>query len=75
MAGGFGDRAKKSKSFVIYMNGTVAKGRSSKIEPGCEIVVPTKSDKKGSSAAEILGIASSTAPIAAMLATFYNVFK
>lgn len=75
MAGGFGDRAKKSKSFVIYMNGTVAKGRSSKIEPGCEIVVPTKPDKKGSSAAEILGIASSTASIAAMLATFYNVFK
>ena len=27
-AGGYGDRAKKSKAFVIYMNGTVAKANN-----------------------------------------------
>ena len=69
MAGGYGDRAKKGKTFVIYMNGTVAKGRSSKIEPGCEIVVPSKPDRRGTTMGEMMGIASSTASIAAMIAT------
>ena len=46
-AGGYGEEAIKSKAFVIYMNGSVAKGKgSTKIEPGCHIVVPTKSGKK-----------------------------
>ena len=40
-AGGFGQRAKKSKTYVIYPNGTMAMAKSStKITPGCEIVVP-----------------------------------
>ena len=41
-AGGFTKESHKSKSYVIYPNGHVAKGLNSKIEPGCEIVVPTK---------------------------------
>lgn len=46
-AGGFGNRAKKSKSYVIYMNGTISQvGHGTKIEPGCEIVVPTKSKRE-----------------------------
>lgn len=78
MAGGYGDGAKKRKAFVIYMNGMAARKKwlsSPRIEPGCEIVIPNKPNRKGTSAGEILGYTSSVASIAAMMATFYNVFK
>ena len=43
MAGGFGNRAKKSKTFIVYQNGTVGlPKKGAKPEPGCEIVVPSK---------------------------------
>ena len=48
-AGGFANNARKSRAFIIYMNGQVAKVKGSgrnMIEPGCEIVVPIK-DKNG----------------------------
>lgn len=42
-AGGFGNRSKKHKTWVIYPNGTMAQVKhGAKIEPGCEIVVPMK---------------------------------
>ena len=77
-AGGFGHLAKKKRAYVVYMNGTVArlKARSAKaIEPGCEIIVPSKSEKKRMALSEILGISSTTATIAAMVATLANAFK
>ncbi|WP_298130617.1 SLBB domain-containing protein [uncultured Bacteroides sp.] len=77
-AGGFGHLAKKKRVYVVYMNGTVArlKVRSAKaIEPGCEIIVPSRSEKKRMALAEILGISSTTATIAAMVATLSNSFK
>lgn len=77
-SGGFGHLAKKKRVYVVYMNGTVArlKARSAKaIEPGCEIIVPSKSEKKRMALAEILGISSTTATIAAMVATLANSFK
>lgn len=40
-AGGYAQNARK-KPFIIYLNGSVAKASSGKIEPGCEIVVPNK---------------------------------
>lgn len=77
-AGGYGNLAKKKKAYVVYMNGTVSrlKSRDKKaIEPGCEIIVPSKGEKKRMSAAEILGMGSTTASIAAMIATMVNLFK
>lgn len=77
-AGGYGNRAKKRKAYVVYMNGTVSrlKSRDNKaIEPGCEIIVPSKEEKKRMSTAEILGMGSTTASIAAMIATMVNLFK
>ena len=42
-AGGYGQRAKKSKTFIVYQNGTIGlKKDGAKPEPGCEIVVPSK---------------------------------
>lgn len=77
-AGGYGNLAKKKKAYVVYMNGTVSrlKSRDKKaVEPGCEIIVPSKEEKKRMSTAEILGMGSTTASIAAMIATMVNLFK
>lgn len=76
-AGGFGNNAKKRKVYVVYMNGTVSrlKSRSKDIEPGCEIIVPSKEQKEKLSTAEILSIGSSTASLATMVATIFNLFK
>ena len=75
-AGGWSDNSKKSKTYIIYMNGTVAKAdRKHKPMPGCEIVVPTKQRGHKMSTAELLAIGTSTASIATMIATIVNVLK
>lgn len=75
-AGGFGNRAKKSHSYIIYMNGTVAKvGHNAKVRPGCEIVVPSKPQRDRASISEIFTIGTSVASIATMIATLANVLK
>lgn len=78
MAGGYGDLAKKSKAYIIYLNGTVARAKkssSSLIQPGCEIIIPSKKEKQRMQLAEILGMTSATATMAAMVATLVNTFK
>ena len=75
-AGGFGNRAKKSKTFIIYQNGTMAEvGRNTKVEPGCEIVVPTKAKRDLSVISQWLSIGSSITGLAAMIATIANMTK
>ena len=75
-AGGFGNHAKKSKTFIIYQNGTMAEvGRGTKVEPGCEIVVPTKAKKDMSAITQWLSIGSSITGLAAMIATIANMTK
>ena len=76
-AGGYGYRPKRSKAYVIYMNGTIARARSHSrgvVEPGCEIVIPQKRDKE-SKLSEIMSIATTSSSIATMLATIYNIIK
>ena len=76
-AGGYGLNAKKSKKFIIYMNGQIARvdsGDKNKVEPGCEIFVPSKS-KKRTSVGEVLGYASSIGSLATMFATIGNLIK
>ncbi|WP_304061609.1 SLBB domain-containing protein [Hoylesella loescheii] len=75
-AGGFGNRAKKSNTYIIYMNGTVARvGHNAKILPGCEIVVPTKPEKNGKALAQWLAIGTPVAGIATLIATIANLIK
>ncbi len=74
MAGGYGYHSKKSKAYVIYMNGNVKRARRLSrgvIEPGCEIVVPQKR-QKDSNLAEVLSIATTSSSVATMLATMGN---
>ena len=73
-SGGYSRNARKSGAYVIYMNGMVSKSSKAKVEPGCEIVVPSKI-KRRSSPSEILGIGSSMSSIAAMIATIANMTK
>lgn len=73
-AGGYSGNARKSGAYVIYMNGMVSKSSKAKVEPGCEIVVPSKIRRR-TSPSEILGIGSSMSSIAAMIATIANMTK
>ena len=79
-AGGFANGARKSKAFIIYMNGQVAevnKWSKKQIEPGCEIVVPIKDKTKADkwNIQTILGIASSIGSLGLTAASVANILK
>ena len=73
-AGGFGDRAKKSHTYIVYQNGTMAKANEGKIEPGCEVVVPSKS-RNNNNLQQWLGIGTSIASLATMFVSVANLIK
>ena len=74
-AGGYSESSRRSKVYVLYMNGTVATGFSAKVEPGCEIIVPKKPEREKITASEIMSIGSSAASIAAVVATIVNLTR
>lgn len=77
-AGGFNNKAKKSKAYIVYMNGTTTKANgfnSRLVQPGCEIVVPEKEEKEGMKASEILSLSSTAASLATVVLALINVFK
>ena len=75
-AGGFGNRAKKSNTYIIYMNGTVARvGHNAKIRPGCEIVVPTKPEGNGKALTQWLSVGTTVAGLATLIAAIANLIK
>ena len=76
-AGGYGQNAKKSKKFIIYMNGQIAQVKGSgkkQMEPGCEIIVPSKR-KKQFNIGNIVGLTSSIASLATMTAAITALIK
>lgn len=77
-AGGFGNRALKRRVYVIYMNGMVSRLKrrmGNAIEPGCEIIVPSKKGRKKTVAADVTGMNTSIASIAAMVAAMVGMTK
>ena len=74
-AGGFGRRARKSHAYILYQNGTIAKASKGDIEPGCEIIVPTKGPKDNSTLTQWLGIGTSMASLATMFVSIANLIK
>ncbi len=75
-AGGFGYRARRSKVYVVYMNNTISKGRGSKIEPGCEIIVPVKPERQGASWGDVVGVTTSVLSVISLtVATLLNVSR
>ena len=74
-AGGYAADALKSKAYIIYMNGKVAKlSHGAKVQPGSEIVIPAKLKRKMSTA-EMMSMGTSMSSIAAMIATIANMSK
>ena len=74
-AGGFGNRAKKSRTYILYQNGTVSRAKSAKIEPGCEIIVPSKTTSTSQTIANIGAIGTSMATIVTLLVSVMNLLK
>jgi len=77
-AGGFSEKAKKNKAYVVYMNGSVskAKKRSSKlVQPGCEIIVPARQQRDGLKTTEILSLGSTSASLATVVLALMNLLK
>ena len=75
-AGGYGARAKRNKAYIVYLNGRVARVKgNAKVEPGCEIIVPSKRERKGIGISEILGLTTSAASIGTMAASIANMTK
>lgn len=76
-AGGYSQNAKKSKKFIVYMNGQIAEVKGSgkdQIEPGCEIIVPNK-QRRPNVVGNILGYATSFASLGTMAASIANLLK
>ena len=79
-AGGYANGARKTKAFIIYMNGQVAEVKGSgrhQVEPGCEIIVPIKDKTKADkwSIQTIIGIASSLGSLGLTAASIANILK
>ena len=76
-AGGYSTEAKKSKAYIVYMNGTVARANKmnrNAIQPGCEIVVPKK-DKERLKTTEILSLSSTSASLATVIIALTNILR
>ena len=76
-AGGYGVGAKRSKTYIVYMNGKVmpANSGSAKIEPGCEIVVPQRTTTFAASLSQVMAMTSTFTSMTTMVATLLNLFK
>ena len=76
-AGGLSDKARKSRVYVVYQNGSIKSRRTAllglinldpKLEPGATIVVPEKLPKEGgASLGDIVGVTTSLATLALLI--------
>lgn len=78
-AGGFAQNAKEDKAYIIYANGSVARTKKflfvknyPKVDPGAEIVVPTKPEKEGMSTQEWVGLTSVLSSTALIIVTIID---
>jgi protein involved in polysaccharide export with SLBB domain len=81
-AGGYDEKARTSRTYVIYPNGTTATTswllfrNSPRITPGSEIIVPKKPEKKGNdNAMKWISMASGLSSISIALITLVNLVK
>lgn len=74
-AGGFDNRARKSRAFVIYMNGMVDSGLSAKVQPGSIVIIPSKMAKEPINWTQIVQMLSSTASMSAVVISAINLAR
>lgn len=75
-AGGYANKAYKRHAYGIHMNGGVVRlsSRTSKdIEPGTEIVIPSKNGRNRMSTTEVLATSSSAASLASVIVALMNI--
>lgn len=75
-AGGYANKAYKRHAYGIHMNGGVVRlsSRTSKdIEPGTEIVIPSKNGHNRMSTTEVLATSSSAASLASVIVALMNI--
>ena len=76
-AGGFGNRAKKRRAYVVCMNGQVKRARRNSrnaVEPGCELIIPMK-DQSQWNVQQTMSLATASASLATMVASIANILK
>ena len=75
-AGGYTDKGKRSRVYVIYQNGKASRNilNSAKVEPGCTIVVPTKPERKPADMASVATMLSSASSLVYMIAVLTKLF-
>jgi len=80
-SGGFNSDANKKKTYVRYANGTTAVTKSfivksyPKVQPGSQIIVPQKPEKKAGDSGRWLAFASVLASLAVSIATVVSLTK
>lgn len=75
-AGGFGHRAKKSKTFIVYQNGrAMLTKKGAKPEPGCEIVVVSKKRRQPWTLTDAVRAVSGLSSMAAMITAITYMIK
>lgn len=75
-AGGYSSKARRRHAFIVNINGTVARASKVKdIQPGSEIIVPTKEERRKLTPSEMMTIGTSSASLATMVATIVSLFK
>jgi hypothetical protein len=73
-AGGFTDRSRKGRAYVVYANGDVSRTKKlfffslyPRVEPGAEIIVPQKPEREGMTAQGWIGIGTSLATLGLLI--------
>jgi protein involved in polysaccharide export with SLBB domain len=80
-SGGFNSDANKKKTYVRYANGTTSVTKSfiikgyPEVQPGSQIIVPVKPEKKATDSGKWLAIASVMASLAVSVATVVSLTK
>ena len=74
-AGGFGQRAKKSKTYIVYQNGTGSLAKKGKVEPGCELIVPNKPEHNPQNLLQWISLGTSFASLATMITSIVHLVK
>src|SRR5690606_1879885 len=77
-AGGFTDQAKRSKTYVLYANGSVDRTRKflfwnnyPEVSRGAEIIVPEKPERRKVTPGEIVALSSGLASLALVLSRIF----
>ena len=75
-AGGYSTNAKRSKAYIVYMNGSAARfgAAGAKVEPGCTIVVPAKPERDKMTIGELSAMTSASSSIVSIIALLANLF-